>query len=98
MKGLEAMKKENPDLQGRNHAPSMTPETVLTGVVKEWRQDTHRDKAGIRWSGLSAGGSTAAQELSMFITQWNRQAGLLHTDKQGDRVDGAQLEQGDSFS
>lgn len=65
----------------------MAPRRDLPAEVsREWEKDehrqTHRQEAGIGWSRLSAGKTTAPPKLSVFI-ELNRESRLLCTAKQG---------------
>lgn len=81
--------------------------TVLTGAVREQRHDkqTHtltHERAGIWWTGLDTDGeATWPRKLSVFIIDrrkgevyfmdLNKEALLLHADKQRGRVYGIEL-------
>lgn len=74
------------------------------GMKKRQRMDTQTEKLGTGQSGLSDG-KTSALQLNVFTTQSpacllyraEQRSGLLHTDKQGGRVYGTQLNHKNRF-
>lgn len=82
------------------HCLPFFPLHLLQALLLLPKYSLSRDiwKAGIGWSGLSDGETTAPWKLNVYCIELNREAGLLHTAECRGGVCGVQLDQGDSVS
>lgn len=75
----------------------MDPGMYLTWLVREWRHqhtETHGHTENLGFGRLE---KLQHPENSVWLEEANKEVGLLHTAKQGDRVYCVQLDQWDRF-